>query len=237
MAKVALNPYKGFGLTLAIVGGALTLYTYILQGLGPITAFWFGLLVVGVSILLTREEPVARREISSLIESSLASISILLEALNIRSRAVFKPEKDGVIYIYIGETDSGNTTGGGGGVFRTGRGIGIALRSPFNGVILETVNPVEEEGGTPTDVEGVLDSVAVDLLEMAESVECLKEPDKIVCRFLEAYAPTPGRVRESIGSVYAILTATAAAAVLRRPVSILFERFDGRSIVVGVGIQ
>lgn len=237
MVEKALTPYRGFGLTLAIVGGALTLYTYILQGLGPITAFWFGLLIVGVSILLTREEPAARREISSLIENSLASLSILLEALNIRSRAVFKPENDGKVYIYIGETGGGNAAEGGGGLFRTGRGLGIALRSPFTGVVLETVSPVEEEGGTTTEVEGVLDSVAVDLLEMAESVECLKEPDKIVCRFLEAYAPTPGRVRESIGSVYAILTATAAAAVLRRPVSILFERFDGRSIVVGVGIE
>lgn len=230
MVRGSVSPYKGLGIVLSLTGSTLAIYTYLFQGLGPLAAFWLGLAIVGFSIILSREDPAVRREMSGIIESSLAAISIVLELLNIGSKTVFRYISGRGVYIYIGgEPPPGDP--GGAAVYRGRDGYILAIKSPFS-YLVEHIS--SDLGGWA--VEDILDRIAVESLEIADSVKCVEEPSRVICRLSGAFAPTPGRIREAVGDIYAMLTATVVSAIRRADVEIEINKRDGDSVVVGLRI-
>lgn len=224
--RTGLTPYRGLGLALAVSGSLAALYTYTLQGLSPLTAFWIGVVVVGLSILMTREEPVVKREVSGLLESSLATLSIVLELLDIRSGSVYRYIEDRGVYICIGlDAEKCPREPG---VYRGPGGAALVVKSPFS-YLVEDI-----EAGGPESLGDVLDHVAVGLLEIADSVSCVREVSRTICRFRGASAPTPGRLEKAVGDIYAILAATAAAYLYRGDVEIEVDERIGDSVVVSI---
>jgi len=80
----------------------LGLFTYFVLGLIPLTALWIGLLITGLSILLTPSHaPKRSREISILMNKLFINITLFLEALRISSYNLLRHIMMKSSYIYL----------------------------------------------------------------------------------------------------------------------------------------
>jgi hypothetical protein len=217
-----LQYYNGFGLAISVASATLAVLSYTLFGLGPLLALWVGLLVVGVSMVLT---PVV--EGSKLSDYALAvilntfeNVARAIEGLGVRGRAVYVSSGDWV-YIVFGEVYVDDFSRF--AVAKGGR-VSLVFKSPISAEHLE---------GLKDPCEAV-EYVAVDRLGIAGSVECVDRGGRLYVRFSRPKVYPVKSLERTVGSVYGVLAASVATLTKGLPASIAYESSDERACAVEV---
>lgn len=97
--------YNLYGLTLLLIGVTIAYISYPLLSNVALLALGIGLMVLGLSILITPAEPMAKREIRELVEDSILNLERLLEYLHARHKAIYYPVNSDVLAIVPITTD------------------------------------------------------------------------------------------------------------------------------------
>ena len=220
-----MNRFRGFGLSLMIAGLILSIVTYAILGLIPLLALWIAFIVAGSSMLLTPEETMVKAEIIALMEDLLSNISAFFEALGVSSYATYVYYDDGIC-IFVSEDPLLNVPDSPPNsiIANVDSKRAFILRSPLFTVLRDL------EGDFPS----IAYNVIVELLEVADGIECSESEETISCLVRKPYVSCPGRLERTVGSIYGMCLASIASKVYRDPIVLVREESseDGRLIVL-----
>ena len=222
-----MNVYRGVGLSLAIAGAILTALTYFLIGVIPLIAVWIGILIVGVSMFITPEEQIKKRDILAVIEDMLSNLSMLFEAVGVGSVATYVSYGDN-IFAFVSEKpiEKPPKEPPKSMLINLGYTKALALRSPLSSI----THRISAEGG---DVGTAASYVLVELLEIADGVMCSEMGEVISCSIKNPKLSTPARLEKTLGSIYGSILASIAASIYKCPVVLAHEEeSEGRRIIV-----
>lgn len=220
-----LSLYRGAGLAVGLVGTLLSSATYIVLGLHPLLALWIGVSIVGFSMLLTPTEVLGPRELMVIYENALSNIARVLEALNISSKATYTSYGEDVyIYVSIPPTANPPSTPPKSLVTTVEGATVLALKSPLSKSVIEGYS----------DVCNAVDYVLLELLNTADSIKCVEVDDKFIVEVHKPHISTPARIEKTLGSIFAVITASIASIVTSKPVTVESDEKTekGRRIVV-----
>jgi len=202
---VAMPVYRGVGLLLLIAGLVSAASTYVIMGLIPLLALWIGVAIVGASMYLTPvERTKAAREISSLVNNTLANMAMVLEAFNIGSNSVYVSYGDEV-YIYIANRAVDDIPGEPPKslmILMDGEPV-FVLRSPFSRRVIEGYNSI-----CPA-----IEYLVIDLLDIADDIKCIEYEDRVVVEVKRPYMSTPHRLEKTVGSIYGIIASSVVSLI------------------------
>lgn len=216
-----------FGFSLTSFGLVFSYFSYFIMGSVPLTALGIGCIILGLSILLTPSNPIPRRVVRALIESSVLNLEALLEEFDVKCRGYYVLGGDGRVYVYVpvsSDLKPPSQALNPRGVFVDGEGGGYLVFLPPASNLLG----LEFSG----DLESAISEVLVDLTGFCSSVRVVREAEIVVevggCR-VDVGAE---RFKRVFGSIEACLAACVVARFLGRPVYVHSEvvRGDGRII-------
>ena len=223
--RLKLNRFRGFGLSLIIAGLILSIITYTTLGLIPLLALWIAFIIIGSSMLLTPEETMVKAEIIALMEDLLSNISAFFEALGVSSYATYIYYDDRIcIFVSEGPLMNAPDSPPNSIIANINSKRTFVLRSPLFTVLKNL------EG----DFSSIAYNVIVELLEIADGIECSESEETISCLVKKPYVSCPGRLERTIGSIYGMCLASIASKVYRNPIVLVREEpsEDGRLIVL-----
>ncbi len=176
-------------------------------------------------MVLTPLEPLTSRHLAALVNNALANISAILESVGAGSVAVYKAYRDSV-YLFISdkpvrelpsEPPRSLLTESNGAVV-------LAFRSPLHGSMIEGF----------AEPCSAIDHVLVELLDIADSIECVEERGTVAIEVRNPKLSTPGRLEKVAGSIYGIIAASAAALIRKDPYVVEVDEASsgGRRVVV-----
>ena len=211
MRPPGIDLYRGFGLLLSVAGGLSAVYSYFFFGLGPLTAFMIGLVIVGLSIVLTPTTyPRRSREIVDMMNRLLINISYLLETLRISSHNLFKSDGENVfIYLSRSPFTVEEISGSNNFLIRKGNEIILRLISP---ITMSLIRDFREPCSA-------INYLIVDHLDIGDRVECVEELSNIYIKILYPSIPSPHRVERVLGGLYGVV-AGSVISLLRGDASI-----------------
>ena len=156
------------GVALTIFASLLTIWSYLFFMNIPLTALGIGLIILGISILLTPTHPIPPHTVRALLEGSTLNIEALLEELNITNRGYYVKGADGRVYVLI----------------PVDRDVGPPIEEfEFKGLVTKiqdrkylTIIPPSSEiiyvqELSEAEFDDALNYILVDLSELAESVK------------------------------------------------------------------
>jgi hypothetical protein len=189
------------------------------------TALGIGLLILGLSILLTPTEPMPRRTVRALLEGSTLGLEALLEEVDAQHKAYYVQHDDGRVYTHVPlVSDKGPMPPG----LQAGRLIAEWQGEPYL-IVLPPGSELVRLGELPEGLEAALSEVLVDQTELCESVTTVHRGDCIVLEVRGARGLIgAGRFIRVMGSLEASVAACVAAAILKRPVRVALERDEVR---------
>jgi len=206
----------------------LGLFTYFVLGLIPLTALWIGLLITGLSILLTPSyAPKRSREISNLMNKLFINITLFLEALRISSYNLFKTHNDEV-FIYLSREEIREIPKEAEKQFITyvyGAPL-IRLVSPINRDLVKDF----------TEPCVAIDHILTEYLDIADRVECYDEEDKIMLKIFRPLISSSFKLERSLGGLYGLI-AGSVYALLRGDVEISYVETSTDFILIGMRIK
>ena len=223
-----MDLYRGFGLGLAVCSLILALFTFFTLGLHPLLALWVGFFVVGLSIFLTPTGAHSGfRGLAGVVEASVENIGRLVESLGVRSSSLYVVRGGSVyVYVYGDGVNPGDVLGLG-----VDRAIGFIRGSPVV-VFRSPLDFPDVTGGLCQAVE----EVVVDRLELSESLTCTESNRSAFVEFKGVRSKAGFSLVGSVGSIYAMATATIASRLWGAPVRISSEVWSGDRVVVGVEV-
>ena len=197
------------GVGLTVFASLLTLWSHLFLTNIPLTALGIGLIILGISILLTPAHPVPPHTVRALLEGSTLNIEALLEELNVTNKGYYVRGADGRVYVFIPiDRDSGPPIG----------------EFEFRGLVtkvnderyLTIIPPSSEIANIQEMLEAEFDDalsyVLVDLSELAESVETYTAGDHVVVRVKRPRGHVASwRFRNVLGSLEASIAASLLA--------------------------
>lgn len=215
--------YNAAGITISISSLVLFVLSYIFFGLGPLTALWIGLLIIGVSMALTPAVEGIRLSsyATSMILNTFENIARVVEGLGVRSRVVYKAV-DGNVYIVIGEAlDDIDPS-----KFIVSRNDSIALvfKSPISKEHLENIDNVCE----------AIDHVIIERLNLAESIECSDKGNSLYLRIRGIKTYPIKSLEKTTGSIYGIIAASIATLIKNHALTIDYEKCDSYECTIGI---
>jgi len=220
-----LNRFRGFGVSLALSGTVLTIVTYLLLGLVPLVALWIAFTILGLSMFLTPEEALVKADLLAVIEDFLSNLSALFEAFGASSHAAYVCY-DGGVYVFVSEEPLSTFPDSPPKSLVTAIGSSrvFVLRSPLSSIV----------GGLEGEFSSSSYHVIVELLEVADGVECSEQGDTLSCLVRKPYISSPGRLERTVGSIYGMCLASIASKAYGRPVTLVREEASkrGRLIVL-----
>jgi hypothetical protein len=196
----------GAGLT--VFASVLTIWSYFFFMNISLTALGIGLIVLGVSILLTPTHPVPPHAVRALLEGSTLNIEALLEELNITTRGYYVKGSDGKVYVLI----------------PIGRDIGPPIGEfEFKGLVtkindrkyLALIPPSSEiihvQELAEAEFDDALNYVLIDFSELAESAET-STGEHVVVKIKKPRGHVASwRFRNVLGSLEASIAASLLA--------------------------
>ncbi len=220
-----MDRFNAFGASLAAFGAILALASHLIISNTPMTALGIGILILGLSILLTPTEPIPRRAVRGLLEGSALGLEALLEEVDASSKGYYVQHGDGRVYTHIplavdkGPIQSNPPAG--------------RLAAEWGGepylIVLPPASELARSGGLPEGLEAAVSEALVDLTELCESVRVVQGEDIILeLRGVRGWIGV-GRFRRVMGSLEASVAACVAAATLKRPVRVASEVDMGRT--------
>ena len=208
--------FRGVGVLFVVFGAVLALLTYLFVGVIPLVALGIGLVIIGLSIYSTPEEPIRRGELLAVIEDLLSNLSLFLETLNFSTVTTYVSYGDEGVYIFVSEEPVGNPPSNPpkSMIAKLDDKVVLVLRSPISGIVRRFFVGVE-------DVGSFVSYVLVDLLELCDSV---------------SYIVTPGRLEKTVGSIYTLMLASIAALIYKSPVQFLSEEVSGDRRIISLRV-
>jgi hypothetical protein len=196
------------GACMTVFATGLAVWSYFLLSNIPLTALGIGLMILGVSFLLTPAYPMPSHAVRALLEGATLNIEALLEELNISNRGYYVKAADDRVYAFI--PIGGDTGPPSGGV----EVKDLIARGP-KGKYLVVVPPSSEiirvEEVSRAEFDDALKYVLVDLAELAESVETATG-EHIVIKIKKPRGHlTSLRFRNVLGSLEASIAASLLA--------------------------
>lgn len=225
-----------FGAGLAVFGGALGFSAYGILNNTPLTALGIGIVILGLTIMLTPPHPIPRDVVRSFIKSACTNIEGFLEAMGAVNRAVYIPFNNRV-YAYVPLKADGDVALSGVVeklnkiVVADGRNIGVVLIPPASELVTRSA-----EGGQG-ELEAIVYDVLVNVSELAEDVKAVSSGDTVVLevskpRFDENYP----RYEAVMGSLIASIAAQAIARASNKPTRVISEIKSGDRLLIKVGV-
>jgi hypothetical protein len=221
-----MDRFHAFGVCLSCFGVFFSLFSYLILVSVPLTALGVGVLIVGLSILLTPSTPIPKKAVRELLEGSIVNSEAILEEFNLSSKGYYTPSSDGKVYVYIPfSSDSGppKTSNPPKGLVSTVDG------KPY----LTLIPPMFELARfeESSSLEASISEALVDLTELCESVNIFQEDEDTVT--VEAKGVRghvgAGRFKKVLGSLEASIAATITAKTLGKPVYIETEKEKGKT--------
>jgi hypothetical protein len=197
------------GVGLTVFTSLLTIWSYLFLMNIPLTALGIGLLILGISILLTPTHPIPPHAVRALLEGSTLNIEALLEELNITNRGYYVKGADGRVYVLIPiGRDTGPPIGEleiKGLVTKIQDGKYLTIIPPSSEIIY--VQELSEAG-----FDDALNYIIVDLSELAESVETSTVGEYVVVKIRKPRGHVASwRFRNVLGSLEASIAASLLA--------------------------
>jgi hypothetical protein len=220
-----LNRFRGFGLSLTLSGAVLSIVTYLLLGIVPLLALWIAFTVLGLSMFLTPEEALVKPNLLAVVEDSLSNLSSLFESFGASSYATYVCYDTGV-YVFVSEEplSSFPESPPKSLLVNVGSSRAFVLRSPLSSII----------GDLSGDFPSISHHVLVELLEVADGVECSTAGEAISCLVKKPYISSPARLEKTVGSIYGMCLASIASKVYARPITLIREEVSekGRLVIL-----
>ena len=175
----------------------------------PLTALGIGLIILGISILLTPAHPVPPHTVRALLEGSTLNIEALLEELNITNKGYYVRGADGRIYVFIPiDRDSGPPIG----EFEFKGLVTKVNDKRYLTIIPPSSEIVNIQELSEAEFNDALSYVLVDISELAESVETYTVGYHIVVRVKKPRGYVASwRFRNVLGSLEASIAASLLA--------------------------
>lgn len=203
----------------------MTVFTVVTLGLNPFLALWIGLMVTGLSMLLTPRGPLEEfRGLASVIEASIENIARVCEFTGVRGGAVYVARGDGVyVYVHPDGVPVSVVSGLNGSrlVYNAGGSPILVFKSPLGLLV--------SGEGDPCDVIGDL---AVRKLGVADSILCSRRAEGLAVEFRGLKSGVTAGVRGAPGSIYGALVASTLAASTRSPVRLVREDYTRTGLLV-----
>jgi len=192
-----IDVYRGFGLALVVAGGVSAYLSYLFFGLGPLTAFLIGLIVIGLSILLTPiSYPRRSNELINVVNRSLINISYFLETLRISSHNIFSSNGDDV-YIYLSRSE----------ISREDIARANNFLNNINGkLIIRLVSPINRELIKDfSEPCPAIDHVIIERFDIGDRIMCIDDRENVFVEIYGAELSSPYRLERVLGGLYGIV--------------------------------
>ena len=224
------------GITLAVFGTTLSLFSHLILQIVPLTALGIAIIILGTTIAITSPQPLPKETVQLLINSAIQNIEALLEEFTTIEKAIYIPKEERTYaYIPLNPTQidpnqivkAPNRL-----LIKVGEHYGLQLIPPATELI-KTLN-LE---ATEENIEDTLRTLLVDLTDLAEGVKTVSKENTIIIEIngikLEIEAP---KYIETLGSLQASIAAATIATVLKKPVKILEEKMEKKKTTIKVQI-
>ena len=197
----------GAGLT--VFASSLTIWSYLFLMNIPLTALGIGLIILGISILLTPTHPIPPHAVRALLEGSTLNIEALLEELNITNRGYYVRGADGRVYVLI---PVGRDVGPPMGEFEFKGLVAKVQDRKYLTIIPPSSEIIYVQELSEAGFDDALNHILVDLSELAESVETSIAGEYAVVRIRKPRGHVASwRFRNVLGSLEASIAASLLA--------------------------
>jgi len=222
-----IDRYLAFGLGCMIVGAPFAAFSWFILRDTALTALGLACAVLGATVALVPNSPVPKQTVRSMVEGSCVNVEALLEELDVKSKALYLPPRDGRVYVYAplrenvsDEVLAWVVNAPTRVVTDVGGVRGVMLFPPGSEVV--RLSLIGEESG----IEEALSYVLVDTLEAVDGVKAVRAGDRVVVQILKPRMETGfPRFRKVLGSLPVSVAGCVLAAVLKQPV--LYEGEEG----------
>ena len=215
------SPQCTAGASLMLLGVALGSLTYVLMGYTPLMAVWFGVTLTGFSLVATSFED-ERRPIARLLESFEETLASIVEQYRALGHNLYIP-LGGHVYILASnerlppKTEPPRNKL----VVLEGDRVVVVLRSPITAAVLHSGDTCDS-----------IDTLIVDEFRLAKRVSCIDTNNRVVIKIFKPILRSPKSLEKSIGSLYAIVSASIAALLKKRPVRVQSDNAQGDTRIV-----
>jgi len=220
-----------FSIGLILFSIPFTIISHLILLNTPLTALGIGMLILGVSILLTPINPIPSSTVRSLLEGSVLSLEAILEGFNTSSKGYYILHDDGRVYVYIpltGQFKPPTSKTPPKSIFvEDGEAVYLVLPPPASEL-------ARFEGISDMNVEDAISHILVDVAELTSSVNiATSEGIVLELKGLRSHVAA-GRFRRVFGSLEASIAACIAASILKRPIYVEseFEEEDLKRITI-----
>ena len=197
-----------FGAGLTVFSTVLTIWSYLFLSNIPLTALGVGLIVLGVSFILTPTHPIPPHTVRALLEGATLNIEAILEELNISNRGYYVRAADDRVYVLI---PIGRDAGPPSREFEVKGLIAKNHDRRYLLVIPPSSEIIQVEEVSRAGFNDALSYVLVDLTELAESVET-SSGERFIVRVKKPRGHlTSLRFRNVLGSLEASIAASLLA--------------------------
>jgi len=197
-----IDSYRGFGIALTFMGLILGVYSYMVFGLSPLVALWIGVMIVGLSIILTPSHVSRRsRELAVMMNSLFINIVSIMDSMRVSSHNLFKAYGDKVyIYLSRGEIENPSEELSTGFITISGGMPIIKIFSPIDRTAVEGI----------ADPCSAIDRIIVEHMDIADGVECYID-SKSVIRIRGPVLSSPYKLERSLGGIYGLIVGSIMA--------------------------